>query len=379
MILWITIFFVLVAVTSVSIIYVSCGIYSVITEIRKSSVSLPPDKTDLRRLKGLSLLSSLVLFSALALLLHIINAVIIFMHLAFIWALCSLTMRLMRRKGAGYIKRLSAVTAAAVTLIILSAGWYLDHNVWRTEYSLVTHKQIKPLKIVMFADSHIGTTFDAAGFAGHLDRMQRENPDMIIVAGDFVDDCTLKDEMIASVRALGKIKTKFGIFFAHGNHDKGYYGDQSRGYSVTEMTDEMRRNGITVLEDEISQLPGNVVIIGRRDLSVEKELKSRRRTPQELRYSISGDPYTVVIDHQPSDYRNLADAGFDLVLSGHTHGGQIFPFNNVGKFAGVLDLVYGYARQDGTDFIVTSGISDWAIKFKTGTFSEYTVINITPE
>lgn len=72
----------------------------------------------------------------------------------------------------------------------------------------------------------------------------------------------------------------------------------------------------------------------------------------------------------------MSEARADLVLSGHTHGGQLFPFNQIGKWVGAVDLVYGREKRSNTDFIVTSGISDWAIKFKTGTRSEYVVINV---
>lgn len=66
----------------------------------------------------------------------------------------------------------------------------------------------------------------------------------------------------------------------------------------------------------------------------------------------------------------------DLVLSGHTHGGHIFPAGLIGLISGANDKVYGAEHIDNTDFVVTSGISGWAIPFKTGTISEYVVIDI---
>ena len=84
----------------------------------------------------------------------------------------------------------------------------------------------------------------------------------------------------------------------------------------------------------------------------------------------------IVLDHQPTEFNEKADANVDLVLCGHTHGGQLFPFNNIGKLIKANDLIYGLERRKNTDFIVTSGISDWAIKFKTGTKSEFVIINI---
>ena len=74
----------------------------------------------------------------------------------------------------------------------------------------------------------------------------------------------------------------------------------------------------------------------------------------------------------------VADADVDLVLSGHTYGGQLFPLMQIENIpgVGVDDQVYGYEKRGNTNFIVTSGISDWAIKFKTGCKSEYVMITV---
>ena len=96
----------------------------------------------------------------------------------------------------------------------------------------------------------------------------------------------------------------------------------------------------------------------------------------ELVKDLDKSKYMIVLDHQPTEFNKQAASGVDLVLCGHTHGGQLFPFNKVGKWIGANDLVYGHEKRQNTDFIVTSGISDWAIKFKTGTKSEFVIINI---
>ena len=91
---------------------------------------------------------------------------------------------------------------------------------------------------------------------------------------------------------------------------------------------------------------------------------------------MSDDKYIIVLDHEPTDYENESTSASDLVVSGHTHGGQLLAIKYIGELTGVNDKTYGYERISDTDFIVTSGISDWALVFKTGTRSEYVMINV---
>ena len=116
-------------------------------------------------------------------------------------------------------------------------------------------------------------------------------------------------------------------------------------------------------------------IIGRKDFS-EILRGNPRQSMNELLQNLNKEKFSIILDHQPNDYNNQTDAEADLVLSGHTHGGQLFPLNKVGEWIGANDKTYGYEKRKQTNFIVTSGLSDWAIKFKTGTKSEFVVIDI---
>ena len=97
---------------------------------------------------------------------------------------------------------------------------------------------------------------------------------------------------------------------------------------------------------------------------------------EELVSGLDKNKFIIVMDHQPNDYGKEAKARVDLVLSGHTHGGQLFPLNKVGEWIGANDKTYGIERRGQTNFVVTSGLSDWAIRFKTGTKSELVVIDV---
>ena len=228
----------------------------------------------------------------------------------------------------------------------------------------------------MFADAHIGTTFDSEGLKKHLQKIQNKNPDLLFIIGDYVDDGTTKEQMVKATQYLGQMNTKYGIYFVLGNHDKGYYGNKHRGFSEQDLLDELKNNGIIVLRDEAILVKNSFYVIGRRDFSEIRERGNKRKTMDELVTPLDKNKYLIVLDHQPTDYKNQEKSAVDLVLSGHTHGGQLFPFNQIGKWIGANDLVYGHKKRNYTDFIVTSGISSWAIKFKTGTKSEFVIVKI---
>ena len=88
--------------------------------------------------------------------------------------------------------------------------------------------------------------------------------------------------------------------------------------------------------------------------------------------------FTVVLDHQPRDYAAQVKAGADLVLSGHTHGGQMIPFRMLCDRLGIgeNDRMYGFEQRGNTRFIVTSGMADWRLLFRTGCRSEYVLIHL---
>ncbi|MBQ9871717.1 MAG: metallophosphoesterase [Eubacterium sp.] len=341
-----------------------------------------------------------ILIFMLFCLLDMINSIIVLLHMMIFWALADLGAFLIRRiRGRGKKNpesgkdaeedRESPETAAEkenekpywmglgvilFTACYLCVGWYLVHHVWITRYSLSTDKSLgqETLRVAMFADSHVGAVFDGEGFAEHMKQVEAEKPDLVLIAGDYVDDSTTKEDMIRSCQALGELETTYGVYYSIGNHDRGYF--RSRNFSYDELLEELEKNGVHILRDEAELINDSFYVVGRLDKSVKERLSM-----EELKKKLSLDPekYTIVLDHQPSDYAKEAEAGMDLVLSGHTHGGQLIPINYVGEWIGANDRTYGLETRDRTTFIVTSGIADWAIKFKTGTKSEFVVIDIT--
>ena len=372
MLMWYIIFVILIVSTAACLLYLS-------TRAVKFNFAekIAPFKSKRRLLLGFAITA--LCFGGLTLCLNLMNAVVCLIYFAGFWFISDTLFYLIKRIGKLTFKRYYAgYLAVLLSVSTLLCGWYLDHNVWQTGYTISTAKQIPTLKIAHFADSHIGTTFNSQGFAKHLQTIQQQNPDLVLITGDFVDDGTSRAEMIAACKALGALQTKYGVYFAFGNHDKGYYNPAIRGFTGTDLINELKKNGVIVLQDETILLDNAFYIIGRNDLS-ELQRGGSRLSMQKLTEHLDKSKFMIVMDHQPADYSSQAASEVDLVLSGHTHGGQLWPLNKVGEWIGANDRTYGHERRILTDFIVTSGISDWSIKFKTGTKSEFVIIDIKPE
>ncbi|MBO4394856.1 MAG: metallophosphoesterase [Eubacterium sp.] len=311
-----------------------------------------------------------VCFAAVIVLMGFVNAVIVFLHALAFFALFSLVFRIIRKVSGRDFKICWQGWLAIVSMIVyLAIAYWLCCNVWQTKYTLYTDKNISPTRIAMFADSHIGAVFDGEGFAGWIEEIKKQSPDIVLIPGDYVDDWSNREEMIRASAALGTIDAKYGVWFSFGNHDKGVYG-RGRDFSAADLRAELEKNNVHVLEDEISYV-GDLCIVGRADALIND-----RMDISELLRGVDESKYIIVLDHEPMDYEKESQTSADLVLSGHTHGGQLFPVNYVGEWLGINDGTYGYERRNDTDFIVTSGIADWAMKFKTGTKSEYVIIDV---
>jgi predicted MPP superfamily phosphohydrolase len=182
--------------------------------------------------------------------------------------------------------------------------------------------------------------------------------------------------MLGASRAFSLLHTTYGVYFTYGNHDKGYFDAQSRGWSSDELVSALEASGVTILEDEAVEIGKDYYLVGRQDASTKRGNR-RRATMAELIEPLDKDRYIIVMDHQPTDYDAQAEAKVDLVLSGHTHGGQILGVSYLGELAGINCNTYGHERRQMTDFIVTSGIGTWEIKFKPSSPAEYVIIDIS--
>ena len=133
--------------------------------------------------------------------------------------------------------------------------------------------------------------------------------------------------------------------------------------------------GIHLLDDEAVLIDNKFYIVGRRDASRCEKVEGSRATPAQLTESLDQGKPIIFIDHQPKELQEIADAGVDLDLCGHTHDGQTFPGNITIKF--LWKNPCGYLQKGSMHNIVTSGSGVWGPAMRVGTNSEICTINVT--
>lgn len=321
--------------------------------------------------KYLSFLLSILPIGIIFIITNYMNGVVILFHLVVFILFSRLIFLIIKKITKKRVnENIIVIIGMLFGVVYLGIGYYLDHHVFETVYNISTTKNVNGFKILQISDSHVGTTFDGDGFSKLVDRMNKVGDiDIVVITGDFVDDGTSKEDMIKSCEALGKFKTNYGVYFIYGNHDRGYFN--YREFSASDLENELVKNSVNILLDDYKEIGENVILIGRDDA-----YQISRKSISDLVQNIDKDKYIIVLDHEPNDYKNESDSNVDLVLNGHTHGGQLFPLGYVGMLLGQTDMFKGTKNIKNTTFIINSGISDWEMDFKTGTKSEYTIINI---
>lgn len=343
--------------------------YFLVNEISKLTILIGLCRNNRKVMMFVSTMLLFILVIVLSITLSFTNAVVILIHLCLFTLLVKIIVFFIHKDLLNYV----IVISLLITCIFFIHSYYNLYKVEKVTYNLQSDKLNNSYKVVMFSDSHIGTTFSGSGLDKYVEEINGTNPDVVVIVGDFIDDSTSLKDMKDASKALNNLKTKYGVYYVCGNHDKGYYASK-RGYGYKELIDNLKENKVTVLEDKTVLINDELYLIGRIDKSY-----NFRKDIKELVKELDSNKYLLVLDHEPNDYQNEKDAKCDLVLSGHTHGGQMFPIGPIGELIGANDFTYGYKRIEDTEFIVSSGISDWELMFKSGCKSEFVIINIDPK
>ena len=240
------------------------------------------------------------------------------------------------------------------------------------------------LKIVLLGDLHLSVNSDIKATEKMVELANKCDPDIIVIAGDiFTSNFEgLKDPDKYSA-ALSRMRAKYGVFAVCGNHDvdENLIG----GFSISPISEAFRTpemekffadSGFTVLYDESVNIgDGLCTLSGRIDGEKAGDGTADRLSPDVLLKDIDKSKPVIVLQHEPIEFRSLADSGADLVLCGHTHNGQIFPGNLIVPLFN--ENGYGVKELYGMTTVVTAGVGYYGPPMRFGTDSEVTVIDVT--
>lgn len=269
------------------------------------------------------------------------------------------------------------ILALLIFAVIVIHGVYGMNHIDLTEYNLSTDKiDNGPYSIVFISDVHYDTIQDPKLVSESISKINDLHPDIVILGGDITDDRTPNDSMKEIYKELGALNSTFGTYFIYGNHDRQPYETDyengNRTYTDEELYNAIESNGITILEDDKIIINNDIVLVGRDDVGWFDD--GPRANITDLIDETDLSKYVVVADHQPVEQEENAKAGVDLQISGHTHGGQVFPYAIFQKLMGICS--YGEYDYGDMEFIVSSGLTGWGWPMRNEAKCEYVLINI---
>ena len=224
--------------------------------------------------------------------------------------------------------------------------------------------------IAQISDVHVGPTIKRGFVEGIVRRVNELKADLIAVTGDLVDGSV--QQLSAHTAPLAGLTARHGAYFVTGNHE--YYSGERA------WTEEIRRLGLRVLKNEHVVLKhdgASLILAGVTDYSAHHFDPAQRSDPAA---ALRGAPLDagakVLLAHQPSSAMAAANAGYDVQISGHTHGGQFWPWNLFVHF--FQPFSSGLHRLKNLWIYVSRGTGYWGPPNRFGVPSEITRIRLVP-
>ena len=227
--------------------------------------------------------------------------------------------------------------------------------------SLQIPSDLDGYRIVQWSDVHIGPTIQRCFVESLVRRTNELNADAVVITGDLIDGNV--EDLRDAIEPLRELRARDGVFVVTGNHE--YY------WHASEWVKEFSRLGMTFLKNEHRVIREGLVIAGVTDPAGRDSHKS------DLTAALAGAPrdaFRVLLAHRPQVADAASRAGVDLQLSGHTHGGQFFPFNLLIRW--FQPVVSGLHRIGNTLLYVSRGTGYWGPPSRLGVGGEITLITL---
>ncbi|MBN2165337.1 MAG: metallophosphoesterase [Marinilabiliaceae bacterium] len=268
------------------------------------------------------------------------------------------------------LKLFTTTTIISLTLLIVAIGFY---NAWHPKIVNlnidINKKTIKHnnIKIVAASDIHMGTIIAKRKTRKLVRKINNLNPDIILFAGDVVDEDVQPVIRQNLGESLLELKAPLGIYAVTGNHE--YIG------GVDRACEYLSNHGLKILRDTSVLIDESFYIVGRDDKDKIRFSNKNRKEISELVDELDKTKPIILLDHQPYNLHKSELAGVDLQISGHTHHGQLWPFGYITQK--IFEISKGYKQKGNTHFYVSTGFGTWGPPVRLGNRPEIIVINLT--
>lgn len=257
-------------------------------------------------------------------------------------------------------------TAGIVVLILLAGTINAALPVLRkVPLHINKNAPVKELKIAMASDIHFGTMIRQKKLNRLVQMMNDAKPDIIILAGDLMEEQKpwIKRDLGAPLRNL---KAPLGVWAVTGNHE--YIN------GVVPAVHYFENLGIKMLRDTVVNPAGWFLLAGRDDKDEERFSGKRRKPLLEILNGTDSRLPLILVDHQPLRLKEAIQAGVDLQLSGHTHDGQMWPFNYL--IDAMYEVGHGYLKKDNFQIYVSNGYGTWGPPVRIGNRPEVVLLTL---
>jgi predicted MPP superfamily phosphohydrolase len=220
--------------------------------------------------------------------------------------------------------------------------------------------------IAVASDIHLGNIVAGRMAKKIIRKINEQNPDIILLAGDVVDEDLAPVIRFNLGECLKLLKARLGVYAITGNHE--YIG------GVTAACKYLEEHGVTVLRDEWIRLENGMFLVGREDRDKPRFTGQNRKPLKEIMEGIDKTYPVILLDHQPFELNQAEKNGADLSISGHTHHGQMWPLNHFTK--AIYELSWGYKKKGKTHCYVSCGVGTWGPQVRIGNRPEVLEIRL---
>ncbi|HZW40236.1 MAG TPA: metallophosphoesterase [Ignavibacteriaceae bacterium] len=270
-------------------------------------------------------------------------------------------------KNYPIVKLYTFIISVIIVGIILLYGFYNSRNfvIKTLDLELPQKKSsLNELNIVQISDIHLSAINDEKWLNKAVEKINSLNPDIVLIAGDLVDERAYYFELKQLGKSFKKIKNKYGIFASTGNHE---YINGAKG-----IVEYFSNLGITWILDTSVFINNNFYVAARLDTAVNSFTKMHRKSLDQVLRNVNIEYPIILMDHTPFKLNEAEEHSVDLQLSGHTHNGQMFPLNWITNL--IYEISWGYGKKSNTQYYVSSGMGSWGPPVKIASDAE--IVNI---